>query len=190
MLVKISGRSSPRSFSSLPPNSDGRVQFELIREFAQAIVKIASIRLTPENLRYPGSSRLVESIPANEKLVATALYCYASKNLAEPRLSFRTIVGELTDGGIWMPYELSNYQRWHTAFGFAGAGGPGTLNQVLEHIVAEEDKRIAFSDICRTHGEPFELAYASNPGYRKILCFFLRGPGRRVTCPASRKTGP
>ncbi|KAI9060773.1 hypothetical protein FKP32DRAFT_1577374 [Trametes sanguinea] len=166
----------PEPIPFSPPNSDGRIEFELNGRTVQVIVKLANTHLTPENPKYPGGSWHVEGM-ANEKIVATGLYYYASENITESRLSFRTVVGEGSDGGIWMSYEQSDYQGWYTAFGFAGGKA---LNQVLGHIVAEEDKCIAFPNIYQHRVEPFELADPSKPGHRKILCFFLVDPLRRI----------
>ncbi|KAI0750496.1 hypothetical protein C8Q74DRAFT_1459944 [Fomes fomentarius] len=54
------------------------------------------------------------------------------------------------------------------------------LNQELGHIVAVDDKCVAFPKLWQHCVEPFELADRSRPGVRKILCFFLVDPYRRV----------
>ncbi|OSC97254.1 hypothetical protein PYCCODRAFT_1377542 [Trametes coccinea BRFM310] len=164
----------PNAFS--PPESDGRIEFDLNRRTVQVIVKLANIHLTPDNPKYPGGSWHVEGM-ANEKIVATGLYYYACENITESRLSFRTVVGEGADGGIWMSYEQNDDQGWYSAFGFSGGQG---MNQVLGHIVADEDKCIAFPNIYQHRVEPFELADPSKPGHRKILCFFLVDPLQRI----------
>ena len=47
------------------------------------------------------------------------------------------------------------------------------LNQELGHILAEEDKCVAFPNIFQPRVDAFELADPLKPGHRKILCFFL-----------------
>ncbi|OSC97245.1 hypothetical protein PYCCODRAFT_1399071 [Trametes coccinea BRFM310] len=159
-----------------PPDSDGRIEFNLNGRTVQVIVKLANIHLTPDNPTYPGGSWHVEGM-ANEKIVATGLYYYACENITESRLSFRTVVGEGDESGLWMSYVENDDQGWYSAFGFSGGQG---MNQVLGHIVAEEDKCVAFPNIYQHRVEPFELADPSKPGHRKILCFFLVDPLQRI----------
>ncbi|KAH9894735.1 hypothetical protein C8Q73DRAFT_745225 [Cubamyces lactineus] len=160
----------PAPFS--PPSNDGRIDFKLNGRTMQVIVKLASIVLTPENPKYSGGSWHVEGM-ANERIVATGLYYYSSENITESRLGFRATAGEGGDGGVWMSYEQSDYTGWYTAYGFAGGD---SLNQEIGHIVAEEDKCIAFPNIFQHRVDGFELADPSKPGHRKILCFFLVDP--------------
>ena len=54
------------------------------------------------------------------------------------------------------------------------------MNQYVGHIVAEEDKCIAFPNIYQHRVDAFELADPTRPGYRKILCFFVVNPFTRV----------
>ncbi|EIW52138.1 uncharacterized protein TRAVEDRAFT_135946 [Trametes versicolor FP-101664 SS1] len=164
----------PEPFS--PPKADGRVELKLGGRTVQVIVKLANIVLTPERPEYPGGSWHVEGM-ANEKIVATGLYYYASENITESRLDFRTVVGEGSDNGVWMPYEQSDDKGYNTVYGF---GGGKALNQELGHIVAEEGKCIAFPNIYQHRVDDFELADRTKPGYRKILCFFLVDPLTRI----------
>ncbi|KAH9856285.1 hypothetical protein C2E23DRAFT_722900 [Lenzites betulinus] len=162
----------PDAPSFSPPASDGRVELKLRGRTMQVIVKLANIVLTPENPTYSGGSWHVEGM-ANEKIVATGLYYYACENITESRLAFRTVVGDDADNGTWMPYEQSDYKGYLTIYGFAGGN---TLNQELGHIVADEDKCVAFPNVYQHRVDGFELADPTKPGVRKILCFFLVDP--------------
>ena len=157
-----------------PPSDDGRETFTLNGRTLQIIVKLANIVLTPEKPRYDGGAWHVEGM-ANERIVATGLYYYASDNITESRLDFRVTVG--CQDSSDMPYQQSDYPGYLAAFGFAGGN---ELNQQLGHIVAEEDKCIAFPNVYQHHVDAFELADPSKPGYRKILCFFLVNPTVRI----------
>ncbi|RDX42394.1 hypothetical protein OH76DRAFT_1448432 [Lentinus brumalis] len=159
----------PPSF--VPPTDEDRVHVSLKGRQIRVIVKLANIILTPEKPSYPGGSWHVEGM-ANEKIVATGLYYYASENITESRLAFRVQVGTDPDC-VDMEYQHDDYQGWRAAFGFSG-GDP--LNQELGHIVAEEDKCVAFPNIYQHRVEPFELSDHSRPGHRKILAFFLTDP--------------
>ncbi|KAI0324708.1 hypothetical protein GY45DRAFT_1349273 [Cubamyces sp. BRFM 1775] len=159
-----------------PPSSDDRIEFELKGRTVQVIVKLANIVLTPENPKYPGGSWHVEGM-VNERIVATGIYYYSSENITESRLGFRATVGDAFECGMWMSYDQSDYKGWYTAYGFAGGNA---LNQEIGHIVAEEDKCVAFPNIYQHRVDSFELADPSKPGHRKILCFFLVDPLQRI----------
>ncbi|TFK79080.1 hypothetical protein K466DRAFT_606414 [Polyporus arcularius HHB13444] len=155
----------------VPPTDEDRVHVNLKGRQISVIVKLANIVLTPENPSYPGGSWHVEGM-ANERIVATGLYYYASENITESRLAFRVQVG--TDAeSMDMQYQQSDNRGYRAVFGFAN---DDALNQELGHIVAEEDKCIAFPNIYQHRVEPFELADRSRPGHRKILAFFLTDP--------------
>ncbi|KAI0689899.1 hypothetical protein C8T65DRAFT_588313 [Cerioporus squamosus] len=157
-----------------PPSDDGRRTLSLKGRTLQVIVKMANIVLTPEKPRYEGGAWHVEGM-ANERIVATGLYYYACENITESRLDFRITVG--TEDSVDMPYQQSDYPGYLAAYGFAGGN---ELNQQLGHIVAEEDKCVAFPNIYQHHVDAFELADPSKAGYRKILCFFLVDPTTRI----------
>lgn len=159
-----------------PPSDEGRIELNLRGRTVQVIVKLATIVLTPDNPKYPGGSWHVEGM-ANEKIVATGLYYYACENITESRLSFRTVVGEGYDNGLYMPYENGDFAGYHAVYGFSGGDA---LNQELGHVVAEEDKCVAFPNIYQHRVGGFELADPMKPGYRKILCFFLVDPFTRI----------
>ncbi|KAI0656165.1 hypothetical protein C8Q70DRAFT_922407 [Cubamyces menziesii] len=164
----------PEPFS--PPGSDGRIEFKLNGRTVQVIVKLANIILTPENPKYPGGSWHVEGM-VNERIVATGLYYYCAENITESRLGFRATIGNGGDSGVWMPYQPDDDSGWYTAYGFAGGDA---LNQEIGHIVAEEDKCIAFPNLYQHRVDSFELADPSRSGHRKILCFFLVDPLCRI----------
>ena len=112
----------------------------------------------------------------NENIVAIGLYYYACDNITESRLDFRTAVGT-RDGGVWLEYQQNDHRGYAAAFGLRHEG---PLNQYVGHIVAEEDKCIAFPNIYQHRVDAFELADPTRPGYRKILCFFVVNPFTRV----------
>ncbi len=158
-----------------PPSTKGRVEVSLKGRTLQVIVKLANIVLTPEKPQYPGGAWHVEGM-LNEQIVATGLYYYACENITESRLAFRTQVGSDPDG-MDMEYEQNDNRGYRSVFGFANED---MMNQELGHIVAVEDKCVAFPNLWQHCVQPFELADPSKPGVRKILCFFLVDPFRRV----------
>ena len=163
----------PPSFT--PTTEEGRIGVNLRGRSLRIIVKLANIVLTPDKPSYPGGSWHVEGM-MNESIVATGLYYYASENITESRLAFRMQVG--TDPECMeMEYQHDDNQGWRAAFGFSGED---SLNQELGHVVAEEDKCVAFPNIYQHRVEPFELADCTSPGYRKILALFLTDPFKDV----------
>ncbi|KAI0737515.1 hypothetical protein C8Q80DRAFT_1114990 [Daedaleopsis nitida] len=161
----------PAPFAPYEPTPESRAEYSLRGRKIQVIVKLANIVLTPENPKYPGGSWHVEGM-ANERIVATGLYYYACENITESRLDFRAVVGD-EDAASELPYQQSDHRGYVIAYGF---GTDHFLNQRLGHVVAEEDKCIAFPNIYQHRVDAFELADPSKPGYRKILCFFLVNP--------------
>ncbi|TBU59755.1 hypothetical protein BD310DRAFT_924125 [Dichomitus squalens] len=159
-----------------PPSAadeENRITISLRGRTVQVIVKLANIILTPENPKYPGGSWHVEGM-ANESIVATGLYYYACENLTESRLDFRAAVGNSDNmNGVSLEYEQNDEQGYRTAFGLQR---DSPLNQCLGHIVAEENKCVAFPNVYQHHVDAFELADPTKPGYRKILCFFVVNP--------------
>ena len=158
-----------------PQPDDERTTYSLKGRTLQVIVKLANIVLTPETPTYPGGAWHVEGM-GNESIVATGLYYYACDNITESRLSFRTVVGT-EESASDMPYEQSDNRGYSVVFGFANGN---EQNQNLSHIVAEEDKCVAFPNIYQHHVDEFKLADPTKPGYRKILCFFLVNPNHRI----------
>ena len=87
---RVLQRPEPGEFES--HQSLGDDQFTLRRKFQgqglQVIVKLANIELTTEKPTYDGGSWHVEG-QLNERICATALYYYDSKNIADNSLVFR-----------------------------------------------------------------------------------------------------
>ena len=164
----------PKPAPFTPPDTTKRVEYPLKSRKIQVIVKLANIVLTPENPTYAGGAWHVEGM-ANENIVATGLYYYACENITESRLDFRITVG--TSDGVDMRYEQDDHRGYVVVYGF---GRDHQQNQNIGHIVAEEDKCIAFPNIYQHHVDTFELADPTKPGYRKILCFFLVNPDTEI----------
>lgn len=87
---RILQRPEPRDFESYQRPVEK--QFYLRQKFGeqglQVIVKLANIELTPEKPTYDGGSWHVEG-QLNERICATALYYYDSKNIGDNSLVFR-----------------------------------------------------------------------------------------------------
>ena len=87
---RILQRPEPRDYESYIPPIDAQVNLrkEFGKQGLQVIVKLANIELTSEKPAYDGGSWHVEG-QLNERICATALYYYDSKNVADNFLAFR-----------------------------------------------------------------------------------------------------
>ncbi|TBU59743.1 hypothetical protein BD310DRAFT_905697 [Dichomitus squalens] len=172
--------SIPEPEPFVPPTAtsadeEDKMKISLRGRTLQVIVKLANVVLTPDNPKYAGGSWHVEGM-ANENIVATGLYYYACENITESRLDFRTAIG--AEGQVTvLDYQQDDVQGYMAAFGL---DRNSRLNQHLGHVVAEEDKCVAFPNIYQHHVDEFELADGTKPGYRKILCLFVVDPFVRI----------
>ena len=87
---RVLQRPEPRGFESYQLALDEQVNLRkrFGQQGLQVIVKLANIELTPEKPTYDGGSWHVEG-QLNERICATTLYYYDSKNVAENFLVFR-----------------------------------------------------------------------------------------------------
>ena len=87
---RVLQRPEPGDYETYQPPVD--TQVSLRKDFGerglQVIVKLANIELTPEKPTYDGGSWHVEG-QLNERICATALYYYDSRNIADSHLAFR-----------------------------------------------------------------------------------------------------
>ncbi|OJT02587.1 hypothetical protein TRAPUB_6851 [Trametes pubescens] len=151
-----------------PPIADSRVEIELGGRILHVTVKLTSNALTSESLKYAGGCWHAEGT-ANENIVAIGLCCYVCEDIMQTQLDFRTLVGNGWNKLLW-PYLQTDDKGCSTAYGLAGERA---LNQELAHIIAEEDKCVAFSNVYQHRVDVSELADPTKPRYRKILFFFL-----------------
>ncbi|KAJ0393238.1 hypothetical protein ATCC90586_007917 [Pythium insidiosum] len=139
----------------------------------QVIVKIAEIRLTPENPEYPGGSWHVEGTE-EERIIATGLYYAACENITESRLSFRVMVQEPND-------EESTSVSTGLEYGLIQSDG---LVQSLGSVTAVEGRGVVFPNIFQHKVERFRLVDRRKPGLRRLLAFFLVDPSTPVLSTA------
>eukprot|EP00803_Ostreobium_quekettii_P000769 evm.model.scf_646.7 EVM.evm.TU.scf_646.7 scf_646:71708-73257(-) len=152
----------------------GAARLTLVYVVPQVIVKLANIVLTPDKPSYSGGAWHVEGME-NEAIVATGIFYYAQDNIAESRLAFRQAVSEpdyeqCDDEGVMRVYGMEN---------------EGPLNQNLGSVITVGGRCLAFPNMLQHRVTPFCLKDATQPGYRKILVFFLVDPCRRVLSTAT-----
>lgn len=150
----------------LPGESD-RVDLRDCR--LQAIVKLATIHLTPEKPEYPGGSWHVEGM-MNERIVSTGIYYWDSENITESRLSFRAALDD-------PDYEQSDDNGMREVYGLENEE---PLNQMLGSASTPAGRCLAFPNILQHRVGPFRLTEPTRPGHRKILAFFLVDPSETI----------
>ncbi|MFF8828501.1 DUF4246 domain-containing protein [Streptomyces sp. NPDC015131] len=150
-----------------PPAEADRVH--LRGRSLQVIVKLATIRLTPDKPEYAGGSWHVEGM-LNERIVSTGIYYWDSENITESRLSFRAALDD-------PQYEQNDDNGLREVYGLEDQDA---LNQVLGSVATPAGRCLAFPNVLQHRVGSFRLADPTRPGHRKILAFFLVDPSRRI----------
>jgi hypothetical protein len=151
----------------------------------QVIVKMANIELTPAKPEYSGGEWHVEGM-LDESIVATAIYYYDEKNVTPSQLAFREAVNEPI-------YAQDDSKGPGLVYGIGGGDSTGgdeamtKSSQPRGAATTFQGRCLAWSNTMQHCVQPFGLKDRTRPGHRKILCFFLVNPHRRIpstaTCP-------
>ncbi|MFI6638357.1 DUF4246 domain-containing protein [Streptomyces sp. NPDC050504] len=149
------------------PGEEARV--DLRGRELQVIVKLATIRLTPDKPEYAGGSWHVEGM-VNERIVSTGIYYWDSENITESRLGFRAALDD-------PEYEQSDNEGVREVYGLEDEDA---LNQPLGSAATPEGRCLAFPNVLQHRVDSFRLADATRPGHRKILAFFLVDPSEKI----------
>ncbi|KAF9886555.1 hypothetical protein FE257_011327 [Aspergillus nanangensis] len=152
-------------------------------EGLQVIVKLANIELTPEKPEYEGGSWHIEG-QLNERICATAIYYYDSKNITQSTLAFRQRIDSEELGDV--SYEQEQHEFVDVIFGVGGdTRNDDNITQELGSVVCRESRLLTFPNSLQHRVSPFSLADRTKPGHRKILAFFLIDPHRRIISSAN-----
>ncbi|PVZ97045.1 hypothetical protein BB558_007021 [Smittium angustum] len=106
----------------------------------------------------------------NEEVVATGIYYYDQENITDSYLAFRQCFCQPTHSkddyrGVEEIYDIRINEP---------------KSQLLCEIKTKKNMLICFPNIYQHQVQDFELKDKTNPGYRKILCFFLINPNKRI----------
>ncbi|MFF2773909.1 DUF4246 domain-containing protein [Streptomyces sp. NPDC058052] len=152
-----------------PGTPDASARIDLRGRRLQVIVKLATIRLTPDAPEYAGGSWHVEGM-LNERIVSTGLYYWDSENITESSLSFRAALDD-------PEYEQNDDNGLREVYGLEDEDA---LNQLLGSAPTPEGRCLAFPNVLQHRVGSFRLADPTRPGHRKILAFFLVDPSERI----------
>ncbi|PVU97088.1 hypothetical protein BB559_002157 [Furculomyces boomerangus] len=153
-------------FVRVPKNN---ISVDLKSSRLQVIVKLSNIILTPENPKYKGGVWHVEGMQ-NEEIVATGIYYYDQENVTDSYLAFKQCIRE-------EEYKSYDFDNLESVFNLKNQE---PLNQHLGEIKTVKDRMISFPNIYQHQVQDFVLQDKTKPGYRKILCFFLINPNKRI----------
>ncbi|PVU95534.1 hypothetical protein BB559_002696, partial [Furculomyces boomerangus] len=131
--------------------------------------KLANIVLTHENPKYKGGVWHVEGME-NKEIVTTGMYYYDQENITDSYLAFRQCVCE-------EEYTSYDFDTLKSVFNLKNQE---PLNQRLGEIKTVKNRMISFPNIYQHQVQDFVLQDKTKPGYRKILCFFLINPNKRI----------
>ncbi|MEU1123074.1 DUF4246 domain-containing protein [Streptomyces sp. NPDC005899] len=152
-----------------PEPPDESVRVDLRGRTLQVIVKLATIRLTPDKPEYAGGSWHVEGM-LNERIVSTGIHYRDSENITESRLGFRAALDD-------PHYEQNDDNGLREVYGLEDEDA---LNQTLGSASTPAGRCLAFPNILQHRVGPFRLVDPTRPGHRKILAFFLVDPSERI----------
>jgi len=144
----------------------------------QVIVKLASIRLTPEAPVYKGGSWHVEGM-SDEAIVATAIYYASCENTTASSLAFRQAHSN------YVPSAQNYHDEDGAVYEVYGLANGSMLTQQLGTCSTIEHRALAFPNTLQHRVQPFKLADETKPGRRDILVFFLVDPTKRITSTAN-----
>ncbi|OMJ20164.1 hypothetical protein AYI70_g4280 [Smittium culicis] len=153
--------------------SDCQKQINLNNTRLQVIVKLANIILTPDNPKYEGGVWHVEGMQ-NENIVSSSIYYYDQENISESQLGFRVSIREPD----YEQHDVGGVLKTH------GLVDDCALVQNIGHINTLKNRCITFPNIYQHKVQPFEPLDKTKPGFRKILCFFLVDPSKRIISTA------
>ncbi|OMJ14951.1 hypothetical protein AYI69_g7474 [Smittium culicis] len=151
----------------------GQKQINLNNTRLQVIVKLANTILAPDNPKYEGGVWHVEGMK-NENIGSSYIYYYDQENISESQLDFRVSISE-------PDYEQDDIKGVLNTYGLID---DCALVQNIGHINTLKNKCITFPNIYQHKVQPFELLDKTKPGFRKILCFFLVDPSKRIISTA------
>ncbi|KAJ6578676.1 hypothetical protein DFH09DRAFT_1448754 [Mycena vulgaris] len=138
----------------------------LRRRTVQCIIKLANIRLTPEQPYYARGSWHVDGM-ANEHIIATGIYYYDDHNITESQLSFRVP----TEHPAY--HERHDGRCMHTLYGI---DAQDDCVQKIGSMPIVAGRALSYPNLFEHCVSSFRLTDASKPGHRKILALFLVDP--------------
>ncbi|KAF9469551.1 hypothetical protein BDZ94DRAFT_1316716 [Collybia nuda] len=145
----------------------------------QIIVKLTDIHLTPEKPVYSGDTWHVDGL-LNERICATAIYCYDRSNISKSYIAFRQQSNTKSAEKIVCP---PSQRDWLKAVFGCEDKGPAVQDVGVIHI--NEGRLITWPNILQHKFQPFRLVDPTKPGHCKILTLFLVDPSIRIISTAN-----
>jgi hypothetical protein len=151
----------------------------------QVVVKISSIELIPEDSAYGGTDWHLDGM-LNDHIVASALYVFDVKNVAEARLSFRQQTRMEQAEFHYSKHEMERLMEVFAIPGdeedmddFVMADFPPSL-QDLGSVVAPQGRLLAWPNVLHHRMEPIQLLDPTVSGHCKFISLHLVDPHYRI----------
>jgi hypothetical protein len=143
----------------------------------QIIVKLSSIKLTPEQPNYIGEDWHLDGM-RNEYIVAASIYCYDVENVTMPSMQFQM--------ETWLPRRLVQdtlmvRDELETIFGIS-LDDKGL--QPLGSVALPKGRILAFPNTLQHKMNPISLQDKSKPGHCRFVTLLLVDPHERITSTA------
>ncbi|TLD32804.1 hypothetical protein PspLS_00257 [Pyricularia sp. CBS 133598] len=146
----------------------------------QVIVKMASIKLTPEKPEFAGGAWHVEG-QMNERIVGTALYYLDSENITDSCLEFRMP----TNATYMEDQMISNigsdaYHWMELAYGVRLGQDHAAGLQNYGTVETRQGRLLTFPNVFQHRVPSFRLQDSTKPGYRRFIALWLVDPNIRI----------
>ncbi|KAH8886347.1 hypothetical protein GQ53DRAFT_727710 [Thozetella sp. PMI_491] len=152
----------------------------------QVIVKMATIKLTPEKPEFPMGGWHIEGM-MNEHICATALYYLDSENVTTSHLAFRTQTDRDQEDLSSLAGQDS-YNWLEQVYGTALGGGGGAEQACLQYYGTVETRQahlLAFPNTFHHRVSSFKLQDPTKPGHRRFVALWLVDPHQRIISTAN-----
>ncbi|PYI11021.1 hypothetical protein BO78DRAFT_276417, partial [Aspergillus sclerotiicarbonarius CBS 121057] len=162
------------------------LQDEFRERGLQAITRISSIELTPENPSYAGDDDFSVSGLLNEHIVCTSRYYYDVENLTPARISFQQeddVDERFLDGqanALEKIFGLASTLCPLSGRQSAKEKGLHRKLQTLGSVSTDEGRLLAWSNTLRSKTQPFSLKDKTRPGHQRFISISLVDPHYRI----------
>ncbi|KAJ2504651.1 hypothetical protein IWW47_002423 [Coemansia sp. RSA 2052] len=152
--------------------------YKLCGRRLQAIVRMASIELTPKKPIYGGKDWSVAGLE-NERIIATGIFFYDVANISQRSLSFREALCDWD----WEA-DPFDYDAVDAVYGIGldddDADVFPSLSQELGDVDIKDGRCVVFPSILQHKMPELKLANRAKPGHCKMLTFYFVDPSTRI----------
>jgi len=170
------------AFNELIPSFSKIIDKDLTRkQNLQVIVKIGSINLSTENIRYLGGEWHKEGM-SHENIVATAVHYILIENIEDSTLRFKKPYPKFNPSRSYPQNDIRYIDRHYDVEDndMDERTVDVIFNKDLGSIECKETYTVVFPNTLIHKVGTCDLSSGKNLGYRTILAFFLINPDKRI----------